>query len=194
MNFENYEKFLESIDCDLSKIFEYQGEYLCCKEGCSRCCERGDYPLSRLEFEYLKYGFDKLEINIQNIILKSIELLKLAEKDSYACPFLIGGMCSVYKYRPFVCRAFGVLTVDANGNPTFPFCAMEGLNYSKIYDKEKDCLSLELVMKNGYKILPKFFNLSNKVMLQLPKTKELNLDFGETKSMIYFLLKDFKID
>ena len=65
MDFENYEKFLESIDCDLEKIFEYQSEYLCCKRGCSLCCERGDYPLSRLEFEYLKSGFNKSDIDIK---------------------------------------------------------------------------------------------------------------------------------
>lgn len=192
MDFENYEKFLESIDCDLEKIFEYQSEYLCCKRGCSLCCERGDYPLSRLEFEYLKSGFNKSDIDIKNEVKKNIELLRTANKESYRCPFLINRTCSIYKYRPFVCRAFGVLTADAKGNPTFPFYAAEGLNYSKIYDKEKDCLSLELVIKNKYKTMPKFFNLSNKVMLQLPKTKELNLDFGETKSIIYFLLEDFK--
>lgn len=187
MDFTNFEKFLSSVDEDLSKIFEYQKEYLFCKKGCSLCCQRGDYPMSELEFNYLMAGYNLLDENIQNKIKENIKTAKENKNDSYICPFLIDNSCSVYKYRPFVCRAFGVLTEDAKGNPCYPFCATKGLNFSQIYDKENNRLSSDLVEKNNFKIFPKIFRLNNKVIMNLPLAKTLNLDFGKTDEMINFL-------
>lgn len=191
MQFENFKNFLDSIDNDLGIIFDNQKEYLCCKEGCTLCCEQGDYPLSRLEFNYLMYGFNQLEGNKKEQIKKNYELIKDGNKDSYRCPFLINKACSLYDFRPFVCRAFGVLTNDAQGNPSYPFCTEEGLNYSRIYDKEKQHLSMELVLKNGYKVLPQFFNLSNSTLMNLPEIKDYGIEFGEAKKMIDFLEEIF---
>ena len=185
--FENYEKFLEVLDDDLKKIFDYQKEYLCCKEGCSICCERGDYPLSQLEFNYLMDKFNKLDDKEKNQIKKNIEEVKKGDFESYKCPFLLEHRCSVYTNRPFVCRAFGVLTEDAKGRPCFPFCTTVGLNFSKIYDKEKKHLSTELYKQNNYKIFPKIFRLNSRVFMDLPLAKELNIEFGEVKKMIEFL-------
>lgn len=191
MNFENFEKFLKCIDDDLTKIFEHEKEYLCCKVGCSLCCKQGDYPLSETEYKYLKSGFDKSEEKTKKRMLENILKLKNANKDSYPCPFLIDEKCGLYRYRPFVCRAFGVLTLDVNGMPTFPFCTKERLNYSRIYDKENNRLSSDLVRENNFKTFPKFYNLSNKVMMNLPKAKELGITFGKSKRMIDFLYEDF---
>ena len=185
---ENYEKFLKSIDGDLAKIFENQKEYICCKEGCSLCCERGDYPISALEYNYMMIGYDKLDSEIKSKIKENTNTLIKENKESmYVCPFLIEKRCSIYENRPIVCRAFGVLTEDAKGNPTFPFCATLGLNYSQIYDKEKNHLSSELVEKNNMKVFPRIFRLSNKVVMNLPLAKQLNIDFGEFDTMINFL-------
>lgn len=114
MTIENYEKFLEIVDKDLRKIFDYQKEYLCCSEGCAHCCKQGDYPMSELEFKYLIVGFEKLSEDLKEKIRANMEITKVGDKDSYVCPFLIENKCSVYHNRPLVCRAFGVLTEDAN--------------------------------------------------------------------------------
>ena len=187
MEFGNYEEFLRVLDSDLAKIFEYQKEYIYCKPGCSLCCERGNYPISKIEFDYMMKGYDRLESDIKNIIKKNIEEQKKGDPESYTCPFLIEHKCSIYENRPIVCRTFGVLTEDAKGQPGFPFCATVGLNYSKIYDSEKGGLSSELAFKGKFKIFPKIFRLSNKVVMDLPLAKELNVDFGEVKRMIDFL-------
>ncbi len=184
---ENYIKFLKSVDEDLKKIFDYQKEYLFCKEGCSYCCKRGDYPITELEFKYLMSGYEQLPEDIKSVIQKNIETAKKSDRENYVCPFLINEKCSIYQYRPFVCRAFGVLTEDVKGKPAFPFCAALGLNFSQIYDKENKHLSDELVDKGNFKIYPKIFRLNNRVFMNLPLAKELNLDFGEDKKMIDFL-------
>ena len=188
---DNYIKFLQIVDDDLRKIFDYQKEYLFCKEGCSHCCKRGDFPLSELEFTYLMQGYDNLHPEIQCKIKENIENVKNGDRDNYICPFLINEKCSVYKYRPIVCRAFGVLTEDSKGNPSFPFCTTLGLNFSQIYDKEKKGLSSELASKGNFKIYPKIFRLSNNVFMNLPLAKELNLNFGEGKKMIDYLETKF---
>ncbi len=186
-NFENYEKFLEILDEDLAKIFDYQKEYICCQKGCSLCCERGDYPMSQLEFNYLKEEYNKLDDNLKKQINENIEKIKKENPDSYTCPYLTDHKCSVYSHRPFVCRAFGVLTEDSKGNPSFPFCSTLGLNFSKIYDKEKNHLSFALVKQNNYKIFPRIFRLSNKVLMNLPLVKEMGIEFGEVKKLKDFL-------
>ena len=187
MSIENYKKFLEVVDDDLRKIFDYQREYIACREGCAHCCKQGDYPMSELEFKYLMFGFDNLSDELKLKIKSNMEKTKLGDRDSYECPFLIENKCSVYQYRPLVCRAFGVLTEDSKGNPAYPFCTTLGLNFAGIYDKEKQHLSSELVVKNNYKIFPKIFRLSNNVLMNVPLAKELNIDFGKAKKMIDFL-------
>ncbi len=184
-NLENYEKFLEIIDSDLQKIFYNQREYIYCKEGCSLCCERGDYPLSKIEYDYMTIQYNQLNEDIKNIIKSNIE--RIEDKDSYVCPFLIEHKCSIYSHRPIVCRTFGVLTEDAKGLPSFPFCASMGLNYSKVYDEEKKHLSNELAKEKMVYAMPHIFRLSNKVVTNLPLAKKLNINFGEQKRLIDFL-------
>lgn len=46
---QRYEKFLkEVLDPKLDKYFEEQCEFVKCKEGCSSCCEVGEYPFQDL--------------------------------------------------------------------------------------------------------------------------------------------------
>ncbi len=187
LDIENYLTFLNSINGDMQKIFEYQKEYIHCKKGCAHCCKQGDYPMSEIEFEYLMSGFNNLEEKTKEIIKNNIENIKKEAKDSYICPFLIDNSCSVYEYRPIVCRTFGVLTEDSKGNPTFPLCTPLGLNFSAIYDKDKKHLSSELYYKGKFKNDPKIFRLSNKVVMNLPLAKKLNIQFGEAKRLIDFL-------
>lgn len=190
-NFQNYKIFLSGIDNDTEIIFEHQKEYLCCKEGCSLCCERGDYPMSQIEFNYMMQGFSKLSKELQNEIKLNIEeIIKNGDKDSYKCPFLKENRCTIYKYRPLVCRLFGVLTEDASGKPAYPFCMEEGLNYYNIYDKEKGHMSMDLVLEKGFKNYPHFFKLSNNIVMELPLAKQLNVDFGKTGRMIDFLCEE----
>lgn len=184
---ENFEKFLASVNDDIEKIFNHQKEYIHCKAGCSFCCERGDYPISEIEFKYMMLAYNELDGNTQNIIKQNIQEIKKGNTDSYKCPFLIENNCSIYSHRPFVCRTFGVLTEDAQGNPSFPFCATMNKNYSEIYDKEKQHLSATLVEQKGFKTFPKIFRLSNKVIMNIPLAKRLGINFGESKKMIDFL-------
>ena len=45
---KKYQLFLKELDNKLSLYFDQHKEYICCKKGCSLCCEKGDYPISKI--------------------------------------------------------------------------------------------------------------------------------------------------
>ena len=87
MSIEKLEKFIEVLDDDLKKIFDYQKEYIFCKEGCAHCCKRGNFPLSSLEFKYLSIGYEALSDEKKSIVNQNIKKAKQGDLESYECPF-----------------------------------------------------------------------------------------------------------
>lgn len=134
---KRYEEFLKIVDARLEKYFEEQCEFIKCREGCSACCEVGEYPFSRLELEYLLSGFSKLPLDLKIKIREEIISLKKEKPKMHKCPFLVDKKCSVYKYRGLVCRIHGLAWYDENENRIrLPYCANKGLNYAKVFDRE----------------------------------------------------------
>lgn len=116
----------------VSKIedyFEEHKEFICCKAGCSYCCEKGDYPVTEEELKQIMLGYSALDndskIRVQNNI-------KTMERGG-ACPFLLDKLCSIYPYRPMICRIHGLAYITKNNIVKVPYCAQEGKNYSKVY-------------------------------------------------------------
>lgn len=116
----------------VSKIedyFEAHKEFICCKAGCSSCCEKGDYPVTEEELKQIMLGYSALDneskIRVQNNI-------KTMERGG-ACPFLLDKLCSIYPYRPMICRIHGLAYLTKNNVVKVPYCANEGKNYSKVY-------------------------------------------------------------
>ena len=96
---QRYEKFLkEVLDPKLDKYFEEQCEFVKCKEGCSSCCEVGEYPFSRLELEYLMSGFVNLPFETKHKIKEEIKRLKREQPKMYKCVAFIntGELCAEY--------------------------------------------------------------------------------------------------
>ena len=82
---KDYEEFLINFDSKLSHYFNIYSCHICCKKGCSHCCEKGDYPLSELELRYLMQGYANLDNDLKLIVQENIKTLAKGE----ACPFLI---------------------------------------------------------------------------------------------------------
>ena len=192
---ENYEKYLEILNSYLTKYFDQQKPYIHCKEGCSICCETGLYPLSNLEFDYLTIGFHMLSPEEQRQVKENIKQIKTDRENNkddeigyYKCPFLLNKRCSAYKYRGIICRTYGLLhfTTDKDDNQKFnvPCCVSDGLNYSSVYDEEKQMISAEKFSKLGIEEEPLSYNLGLKYLLNNEFTTQLNLTFGENKNLI----------
>lgn len=57
---KEYEEFLKDFDSIISQLLKTKK---ICKmsQGCSLCCEIGEYPFSQLEFAYLTQGYLQLQ-------------------------------------------------------------------------------------------------------------------------------------
>lgn len=127
---QRYETFLKALDKKLEGYFISQGNLVLCEKGCSACCEKGDYPISELELKYLMLGFANLENDLKIQVQKNFKNMKKGD----ACPFLINKECSIYLYRPIVCRVHGLAYLLKDKTVKLPYCANEGKNYSGLYE------------------------------------------------------------
>ena len=182
---ENYKNFLNDFDELLKFISQNQKKYIKCNKGCSKCCQKGDYPFSQLEFTYLTEGFINLPQNTKILVQQNIRNLLLDKKESkeeifeHQCPFLINNECCVYEYRGIICRTFGICYYDdTKGYVRLPDCVNEGLNYSQFYDKKSKTLNITDVPK---------INLRIDRVLNSELAKKYNLDSGEIRSMLNWL-------
>lgn len=163
----NYQKFLSDLDSKLESYFKCQSDYICCKKGCSFCCEKGDYPISEIELLYLMQGYSSLSNDIKLLIQKNISTLEKGEK----CPFLINKECSIYQYRPIICRVHGLAYLCHNKTAKIPYCVNNGLNYSKHYDGKE--INIEPISEN----------LDTHQLLQ-------DLDYGKIRNLYDWIKKD----
>ena len=113
----------------MNEYFKLHKEHIFCSIGCSSCCENGDYPLSQTELEYLMQGFAGLQDETKRTVQNNIKNIKKGG----VCPFLINNKCSVYLYRPIICRVHGLAYICRDKVVKVPFCANERKNYSKVY-------------------------------------------------------------
>lgn len=118
-----------SLDKKLKAYFEKYKDFICCREGCSSCCEKGDYPLSDVELKYLMKGYSSLDNSAK---IKVQQNIKTMVKGG-ACPFLLEHRCAIYPYRPIVCRIHGLAYLNKDGVVKLPYCANEGKNFSNNY-------------------------------------------------------------
>ncbi len=193
---EDYCQFIRVINQRISEYFDSQKDYIFCKEGCSYCCKKGEYPCSELEFEFIKLGFATLDNNTKNKIAENIYKVKKEKENftgkvfDYVCPFLIDDRCSIYNFRMVICRTFGVpyyTKKDGKTEYKIPFCVDYGLNYSNVYDKDTLKLSSELNSKHGLESEPLAFNSGVKFFREKFGEDIMHLDFGETKALIDWL-------
>ncbi len=190
---KRYEIFLYTLNKELQKMFDNQAEFIKCKEGCSYCCEQGEYPFSELEFNYLIEGYKQLDSNTKKIIKENIKQINKEKSKNtdkifmHKCPFLIDKRCSVYQNRGIICRTFGLLCEHNDGRLTIPFCHEYGLNYAQLYDKELGQLIDE---RDGIKLSktePAAFRIERDNIMNLSIAKNLNIVWGDSKTMIDFI-------
>lgn len=81
-----------------NEIMEFSAPYTACSKGCSDCC-RMNVMISQAEANYIGDSTHRKPY----ILTKS----KIHKEDQYLgneCPFLKENACSIYEFRPYVCR------------------------------------------------------------------------------------------
>ena len=221
--FADYLLYIAYLNKKLAGFFEEQAPYIFCQKGCSKCCKNGEYPFSKMEFNFLMIGFSKLPEETKQIILKKVEklkeekakifychseakrneILRYAQNDvkteeshkkefknskfefTYECPFLINDECSVYDFRGIICRSFGLMSINPDGNSKIPFCAFEGLNYSNVVEPETKIISSEKYYKLGDNVPePLAYNVGYKFLTSKNVEENFHINFGEKKALI----------
>jgi len=196
---KKYSEFVKLLTKNLDGFFENQKEFVKCQKGCSLCCQAGYYPITNLEYEFLKIGFNTLEKDMQDIIRQRVFAISKESKNfiqngnnqnnfSYECPLLFNNLCSLYEYRPLICRIHGLITFSLKGgkNYNLPGCLEDGLNYSNVWDNEIKDFSLQKAKALNIKSYPEVFDVGYDSMLK----KFEYIGFGNIKMMFEWLLLD----
>ena len=192
---ENYIKYLDFLDKELTKFFESQKPYIKCKKGCARCCKNAVFPYSALEMSYITKGLEQLEPELLDKVSANIKQVLNDKKDpndrdfQYDCPFLIDDTCSVYKYRGILCRTFGLMTQVKEGKVKAPFCAFEGLNYSNVIAPGTKQISPELYEALGRPEEPLAFNIGYSFLTDEQTERAFGIKFGDKKPLIDWFRK-----
>lgn len=137
-----YKDFLEDFDKKLSEYFKRESDYICCKAGCSSCCEKGDYPLSQIELEYLMQGFIDLDNSTKQKVQENVKNIQKGG----VCPFLIEKKCSVYPYRPIICRVHGLAYICKEKTVKVPHCVHDKKNYAQVFENNE--ISIDPIKEN----------------------------------------------
>lgn len=185
---QKYQIYLKYLDKKLGEAFKEQSPYIFCKEGCSSCCEKGEYPFSEIEFSYLMLGVRLLDPQTISIIEQNIEKIRQDKQNCegkflHACPFLVNKRCSLYQFRGIICRSHGLAFFSKTKQLLVPACVDEGLNYSNVYDFETKKISSEKYKALGIKQEPLAHNFGIYFLTNNEITQELGLVFGEIKPM-----------
>ena len=104
-----YQTLIAQIEVLCTHVKSIHGDSIVCRAGCDECCV--NFTIGAGEFAALKG-----------------KILNLPEcsgnKDRGRCFFLKSGLCSIYEFRPVICRTHGlpVRFKDDNGNMKYSSC------------------------------------------------------------------------
>lgn len=197
---EKYIEYTDVLKQKLDVYFNDQKEFLKCKAGCDICCKASYYPVSQLEYEYVRRGLNEIfsEEEREKINQAAINILKnrkiFAQTNpnllefSYECPLLVNKACGIYKYRALLCRSHGLIykDLDKPNKDNAPYCMTLGLNYSDIYDEETRQFSTEKSKELGIKATPQVYDLSYSSLMK----DAGDLDFGDVRMLFEWIIMD----
>lgn len=196
---EKYEKYIKILNKQLEEYFNLHKKFIVCKSGCSICCKNSYFAVSELEYSYVKNGFEKLNSKQREIITqKAIEIFKERRQFlktnqnifdfSYQCPFLNHDTCSIYEYRPMLCRSHGLIykDIEKQNKINLPYCVNLGLNYANIWDNKTNYFSKEKLLNLGSSGIPESFDLSYSSLMKKAK----DIEFGDVRMIIEWIILD----
>ena len=96
-------------------------------------------------------GYIELDNETKIIIQENIQKIKKGG----TCPFLINKKCSIYNFRPIICRVHGLAYLYKNNTVKLPYCVNSNKNYVNVYanceiniEPIKENLDTQEVLKN----------------------------------------------
>lgn len=112
---ESRQSFLDSLCSSAAADYRSKGGEIFCDKGCSGCCTlavnctAGEALLiAKMLAQEQRENLKGYVARLKNAVPEAVDLkdyLRLHRKELGGCPFLVGGICSVYAVRPLSCRA-----------------------------------------------------------------------------------------
>lgn len=114
--------------CDLvwNKVKQSFPEEICCRKGCSACCEL--QSVNQLEAHLIRTHLQSLSLKVNNIY-----------PNENRCPFLLEHSCSIYEARPLICRTHGLVLNSRESSLPLPSCPDNFKTFS-IPELPGDCI------------------------------------------------------
>lgn len=113
--FEKYEQLISQTDQLTASLEKMHKPHLQCKLGCSFCCM--DYSVFPLEFHAIRERLQTREVSIHE------------EAGEEECIFLVNNACTIYAFRPMICRTHGLPLLYMNDTGDWELSACE-LNFT----------------------------------------------------------------
>ena len=136
-----YKELLNIVDSHFEKVMQLQKNEMCCSKGCSSCCIN-DLTVCSIEAFYIKTAISPTENKTFNTKFNP---------DENNCIFLIDSECSIYTYRPIVCRTQGLpLLYEGDGEKELSVCEKNfhnNISSETILDMEKINTALIIINK-----------------------------------------------
>lgn len=102
-----YSELLSKVELFSDKVGSANSGTMSCKPGCDRCC-RNTFTVFAVEAANIRLGFEGLPEGVK-VRIKSCSLNAASDN---ICPLLHNGVCSLYGYRPVICRTHGLPLVS----------------------------------------------------------------------------------
>jgi len=147
-------KYHENIDNEVKRKLDLSTSNIACNKGCSTCCENVHISVFPEELNIIVRSLNDLNYKIKNTIAKrintidknwngvgtksfnadAIEDIQLfmnnqQKINSYTCPLLSNGACTIYENRPAVCRVY------CSSNENLCKSLNADMNYQDVYQK-----------------------------------------------------------
>lgn len=114
----DYMVLRDEIDLKCGRLLNQHHSRMNCKEGCSLCCQA--FKILPVEFHSIQKSLADYKIKINGN----------HEKDQ--CKFLVDSKCSIYEFRPVICRTHGYPLIRLNeeaGAYEVSFCELNFTDY-----------------------------------------------------------------
>ena len=145
-----------------------------CKKGCGTCCEHFIPDVSTAEARYLALG-----LILEGKEEEAREKIASWDRASGYCPlydFHNEYHCTVYQYRPLICRLFGATaSKNKEGRPCFRKCKYNEIGHD-VEPTELEKNKSSVIHMSDYAMMMEEFSLDEKERLLLPDSliREMN--------------------
>lgn len=129
--FIEYFKLQDNLNSRIAELEKIHEKHITCKNKCSACCM--NFGILPIEFYAIKNALGN-QIFTQN------------SNNLEECALLQNNSCSIYKFRPFICRTQGLPNVYFNDETEvwdLSVCELNFTNVNESYFTEENCLFMD---------------------------------------------------